>query len=49
MIKKLLLFIIFLYTATFSQNRVYTQFYFDNDNEDLNTYKYYLCYSNNIP
>ena len=48
MIHKLLIFVVFLSTMIFSQNRVFTQFYFDDDNEGQNTYKYYLGYSNDI-
>ncbi len=48
MIQKLLILIIFLSTIVFSQNKVLTQFYFDDDNEGQNTYKYYIGYSNEI-
>lgn len=48
MINKLLFFVVFLSTIVLSQNRVFTQFYFDDDNEGQNTYKYYLGYSNDI-
>ena len=48
MINKIITLLIFISAISFSQNKILTQFHFEDDNEAQNTFKYYLGYNREV-